>query len=72
MENFKKLFLRLLAVTGLIYVLLFVVFWFDLDGKLLFYKVEPMLKKHYDDMERKDPLDKLYSTDTPNYEYPKK
>jgi hypothetical protein len=28
--------------------LLFVVFFFDLDGKFLFYIYEPFMKKHYD------------------------
>ena len=37
-------------------VALFLVFFFDLDGKLLFNVVEPFLKKHYDNMERKDVL----------------
>ena len=37
-------------------IALFLVFFFDLDGKLLFNVVEPGLKKHYDNMERKDVL----------------
>ena len=37
-------------------IALFLVFFFDLDGKLMFYVVEPFLKKHYDNMERKDVL----------------
>ncbi|MBR3357917.1 MAG: hypothetical protein IKG46_08795 [Solobacterium sp.] len=55
-------------LTGL-YIVLFLVFWFDLDGKALFYGVEPFLKNHYDKMKRKDPLDVEYRTDTENYEY---
>ena len=38
------------------YAGLFLVFYFDLDGKLLYYVVEPTLVKHYDRMERRDPL----------------
>ena len=49
----------LLFLTG-IYALLFVVFWFDLDGKALFYGVEPLLVKHYDKMKRRDPMKKEY------------
>ena len=30
-------------------------FYFDLDGKLLYYFVEPFMKNHYDRMERRDP-----------------
>ena len=48
---------------------LFAVFFFDLDGKLLFYVVEPFLKKHYDNMERKDMTKTPYDINTPKYEY---
>ncbi len=64
----KALKILFFACTGL-YLVLFLVFWFDLDGKALFYGVEPFLKNHYDKMKRKDPLEKVYKTDTPNYEY---
>lgn len=48
---------------------LFAVFYFDLDGKLLFNVVEPFLKKHYDNMERKDMTKTPYDMNTPKYEY---
>ena len=48
---------------------LFVVFFFDLDGKLLFHVVEPFLKKHYDSMERRDMTKSPYEINTPKYEY---
>ena len=48
---------------------LFAVFFFDLDGKFLFYVVEPFLKKHYDNMERKDMTKTPYDINTPKYEY---
>ena len=54
----RKLFGALAAV----YAILFAVFFFDLDGKLLYYVVEPFLVKHYDKMERKNPLDMPYHT----------
>ena len=45
-------------------------FFFDLDGKLLFNVVEPFLKKHYDNMERRDMLKAPYEIDKfPKYEY---
>ena len=51
-------------------VALFIVFFFDLDGKLLFNVVEPLLKKHYDNMDRKDTLKAPYDMDKyPSYEY---
>lgn len=57
------------AVLAALYVLLFVVFYFDLDGKLLFKVVEPALCKHYDKMERRDPLKAGYDMNKPHYEY---
>lgn len=51
-----KIIGKLLGAVVLTNVVLFIVFFFDLDGKLLFNVVEPFLKKHYDNMERKDVL----------------
>ena len=48
-------------LTGL-YIVLFLVFWFDLDGKALFYGIEPFLKNHYDKIKRKDPLERQSET----------
>ena len=63
MCKFGKFLLKLLGI-------LFVVFFFDLDGKLLFNVVEPFLKKHYDNMERKDVLQEAYDMDKfPKYKY---
>ena len=53
----RKLFGALAAA----YAVLFAVFFFDLDGKLLFYVIEPLLVKHYDKMERRNPLDMPYN-----------
>ena len=55
----KKVILVALAV----YAGLFAIFFFDLDGKALFYGVEPFLKKHFDNMERKDILQQPYTMD---------
>lgn len=64
-----KLFLKLLGIGAAAIAVLFVVFFFDLDGKLMYYVVEPFLVKHYDKMERKDTLkDSPYSVD----KYPKR
>ena len=68
---FKKL-LKLLFIAFLANAALFCVFFFDLDGKLLFNVVEPFLKKHYDNMERKDVLQEAYDMDKfPKYKYDK-
>ena len=65
-----KLIWKLLGIFLLANVALFVVFFFDLDGKLLFNVVEPFLKKHYDTMERKDTHKTPYDVDKyPKYEY---
>ena len=68
--KFGRFLLKLLGVALVANVALFIVFFFDLDGKLLFNVVEPFLKKHYDDMERKDTLQIPYDMDKyPKYEY---
>ena len=65
-----KFFLKLLGIFVAANVALFVVFFFDLDGKLMFNVVEPFLKKHYDNMERKDVLQEAYDMDKfPQYKY---
>ena len=64
-----KLLKALIALFGA-NALIFVVFFFDLDGKLLFNVVEPFLKNHYDKMERKDVLQEAYDMDKfPKYKY---
>lgn len=68
----KKLikFIKTIAKIGLVaYILLFIVYYFDLDGKAIFYGVEPLMCKIYEKRERRDPLKKIYGMDKPNYEY---
>ena len=60
-----KAFIALFGANALI----FVVFFFDLDGKFLFYVYEPFMKKHYDEMPRKDMTKMPYQINKPNYEY---
>ena len=55
-----KVFGKMFALLAALYGVLFSVFFFDLDGKLLYYVVEPFLVRHYDKMERKNPLDAPY------------
>ncbi len=65
-----KFFLKILGIFVLLNAVLFVVFFFDLDGKLLFNVVEPFLKDHYDKMDRKDTLKMPYEMDKfPQYKY---
>ena len=68
--NIGKFFLKLFGILFVANALLFVVFFFDLDGKLMFNVVEPFLKNHYDNMKRKDVLNMPYETDKfPKYKY---
>lgn len=62
----RKLFKILGKIAGILaglYALLFAVFYFDLDGKLLYYVVEPVLCRHYDKMEREDVTKRAYKID---------
>ena len=49
-----KFLWKLLKILGIAYILLFAVFFFDLDGKFMFYVWEPMMVKRFDKMQRKD------------------
>ena len=70
MKKGKKLLLCAAGGLAALYAGLFAVFYFDLDGKLLFYVVEPLLKKHYDNMPRRDVLGVKYDVDKyPSYEH---
>ena len=69
-KKFGKFLLKFLAIFILANAALFVVFFFDLDGKLMFNVVEPFLKDHYDKMERRDTLKTPYSMDKfPKYKF---
>ena len=63
MKKLKKALLKFCLIFVLLNAGLFVIFFFDLDGKLLFNVVEPFLKKHYDNMPRRDRLQEAYDMD---------
>ena len=44
----------LLKVAGIAYIILFIVYYFDLDGKALYHFVEPNMDAHFSKMERPD------------------
>ena len=70
MKKLKKALLKFCLIFVLLNAGLFVIFFFDLDGKLLFNVVEPFLKKHYENMERKDVIKEPYDLDKfPKYKY---
>ena len=54
MKAIKKLLLKLAGILALIYGILFAVFYFDLDGKFMYYIWEPLMIKRFDSMKRKD------------------
>ena len=66
-----KLIGKIIGIVLLLNIALFAVFFFDLDGKFFFNIFEPCMKKHYDNMERKDVLkDSPYDINKyPKYEY---
>ena len=63
MKKLCKVLMKVCWIALIAHTVLFIVFFFDLDGKLLFNVVEPFLKKHYDDMPRKDTLKEAYDMD---------
>ena len=70
MNKLCKALLKLFGILFAANALLFVVFFFDLDGKLLFNVVEPFLKRHYDSMDREDKLKSPYDMNKfPAYKY---
>ena len=54
-KKFRKFVGRTVGTLTAVYAGLFCVFYFDLDGKLLYYVVEPFMKNHFDNMKRRDP-----------------
>ena len=70
MGKLKKFLLKFIGIFIALNAGLFVIFFFDLDGKLLFNVVEPFLKNHYDNMKRVDHLNDPYSMNQfPKYKY---
>ena len=53
-NEMKKVIGRIIKILAVIYGVLFAVFYFDLDGKFLYYIFEPLMVKRFDKMERKD------------------
>ena len=66
----SKFLLKICAIFILANAALFCVFFFDLDGKLLYNVVEPFLTKRYDNMDRRDAVKSPYDMDKfPKYKY---
>ncbi len=55
----------ILKILGIAYLILFIVFYFDLDGKLLYTVVEPNLARRFDKMPRPDSTKTPYGATEP-------
>ena len=54
MKKVWKVFLKIFGIFAVIYGVLFAVFYWDLDGKFMYYIWEPLMVKRFDNMKRKD------------------
>ena len=54
MKTFIKVLLKIFGICALIYGALFAVFYWDLDGKFMYYIWEPLMVKRFDNMKRDD------------------
>ena len=61
MSKICKFFLKLFRIAAIIYGILFAVFYYDLDGKFLYYIWEPLMIKRFDNMKRPDATAMPYS-----------
>ncbi|MBR6380905.1 MAG: hypothetical protein IKS07_04435 [Lachnospiraceae bacterium] len=61
MKKLWKFLGKVLRVLAIVYAILFAVFYFDLDGKFMYYIWEPMMVKRFDNMKRKDNTDMPYA-----------
>lgn len=61
MKYILKFLLKLVKIAVVIYGILFAVFYWDLDGKFLYYIWEPLMIKRFDNMKRPDATATPYS-----------
>jgi len=50
----KKFVKKFCGIFTLVYFTLFMVYYLDLDGKAIYYFVIPVLRHHYDNIQRPD------------------
>ncbi len=48
----KKLVVTLLLAIPILFVSTALIYWFNLENKLIYYVIRPFLNKHYDSTER--------------------
>ena len=56
MKTIGKILFKILGIAAVVYAVLFAVFYWDLDGKFMYYIWEPLMIKRFDNMKRKDTL----------------
>lgn len=61
MNKFIKFLFKLVGIAALVYGALFAVFYYDLDGKFMYYIWEPLMIKRFDNMKRPDTTAMPYS-----------
>ena len=61
MKTIGKFFFKLIRLAVIVYGILFAVFYFDLDGKFLYYIWEPFMIKRFDNMKRADTIATPYT-----------
>ena len=61
MKTIGKFFFKLIRLAVIVYGILFAVFYWDLDGKFLYYIWEPLMIKRFDNMKRTDTLKTPYT-----------
>ena len=55
-----KIIGKIVKILAVVYAALFAVFYFDLDGKFLYYIWEPLMVKRFDNMKREDNMGTPY------------
>ena len=65
MKTAFKVIGKIFAVLAAVYGILFAVFYFDLDGKFMYYIWEPMMVKRFDNMKRADNMGTPYEAKEP-------
>ena len=61
MKKVLRFILKLIGKLAFIYGILFLVFFYDLDGKFMYYIWEPLMIKRFDNMKRPDATAMPYS-----------
>ena len=61
MKTCLKILFKILRIAALVYGILFAVFYYDLDGKFMYYIWEPLMIKRFDNMKRPDSTSMPYA-----------